>query len=160
MFYWVLPPLGLVVVLDGIVRFSTHIMRRDGTGKEWIRAMAMTLNNHVVLCGLGKLGIRGLEQLISLKQDVIVLEKNPRCPNIAFAEKHGFAVLVGTGREEGITSRLTPAASHFLSGAFQSASTVSVSGCVSCCISNRNRDGMDGRRLPHFMRLAARLRVR
>ena len=33
-FFWVLPPLGMIVVLDGILRFSYHILRRDETGRE------------------------------------------------------------------------------------------------------------------------------
>ncbi len=102
LFYIVLPPLGLVVVLDGIVRFSYHILRRDETGKEWIRAMCTTLNNHVVLCGLGNVGLRTLQQLIRLGEQVAVLEKNPQCPNLAFARKHGIPVRVGHSREEGV----------------------------------------------------------
>jgi Trk K+ transport system NAD-binding subunit len=97
-----MPLLGLVVILDGIVRFSYHILRRDEAGAEWIHAMGRTLNNHVVLCGLGKLGLRTLEQLLALGEQVAVLEKNPSCPNIAFARKHGVPVRVGHSREEGV----------------------------------------------------------
>lgn len=106
MFYWILPPLGLVVVIEGILRFSYHILRRDENGKEWNRAMASTLKNHVVLCGLGKLGLRVLQQLLQLGEDVIILEKNKHSPNIAFAQKNGVSVLIGTGREEGILEDL------------------------------------------------------
>ena len=91
-FYFALPPLGLLVVLDAVVRFSYHILRRDEAGKEWVRAMCKTLDNHVVLCGLGKLGLRTLQQLIRLGEPVAILEKDPQCPNIAFARKHGVPV--------------------------------------------------------------------
>lgn len=101
-FYIALPPLGLVVVLDGIVRFSYHILRLDETGTEWVRAMCKTLNNHVVLCGLGKLGLRTLEQLMTLGELVAVLEKDPQCPNLAYARKMGVPVRVGHSREEGV----------------------------------------------------------
>ena len=100
--YLALPPFGLVVILDGIVRFSYHILRRDETGKEWVQAMCKTLNNHVVLCGLGKLGLRVLQQLIRLGEPVAVLEKNAQCPNLAFARKHGVPVRIGHSREEGV----------------------------------------------------------
>jgi len=101
-FYIVLPPLGLVVILDGIVRFSYHFLRRDETGTEWVRAMCKTLENHVVLCGLGKVGLRTLEQLVRLGEHVAVLEKNPQCPNLAYARRHGVPVHIGHSREEGV----------------------------------------------------------
>jgi Trk K+ transport system NAD-binding subunit len=102
MFYFLLPPFGLAVILDGIVRFSYHVLRRDETGKEWARAMCKTLSNHVVLCGLGRLGLRTLQQLLHLGEKVAVLEKDPQCPNLAFARKHGVPVQIGHSREEGI----------------------------------------------------------
>lgn len=101
-FHLLLPLLGLVVVLDGIVRFSYHILRRDETGPEWTCAMCKTMNNHVILCGLGKLGLRTLEQLLVLGEVVAVLEKDPQCPNLSFARKKGVPVRVGHSREEGI----------------------------------------------------------
>ncbi len=101
-FYIALPPLGLVVILDGIVRFSYHIIRRDETSAEWVQAMCKTLKNHVVLCGLGKVGLRTLEQLLYLGEDVAVLEKDPNCPNLAYARRHGIPVRIGHSREEGV----------------------------------------------------------
>ncbi|HPD31263.1 MAG TPA: NAD-binding protein [Phycisphaerae bacterium] len=109
MFYFVLPPLGFLVFLDAVVRFSYHILRRDEAGEEWIRAMCKTLNNHVVLCGLGKLGLRTLQQLIRLGETVAVLEKNPHCPNLAFARNNGIPVRLGHSREEGVFDDLNVA---------------------------------------------------
>lgn len=101
-FYLLLPPLGLVVILDGIIRFSYHVLRRDENSPEWTRAMCHTLSDHVVLCGLGKLGLRTLEQLIRLGEPVAVLEKDPACPNLSFARRHGIPVRIGHSREEGV----------------------------------------------------------
>ena len=108
-FYFVLPPLGFFVILDAVVRFSYHILRRDETGEEWIRAMCKTLDNHVVLCGLGKLGLRTLQQLIRLGESVAVLEKDPQCPNFAYARKHNVPVRIGHSREEGVFDDLNVA---------------------------------------------------
>lgn len=108
-YFFALPPLGLVVILDGIVRFSYHVLRRDEAGEEWTRAMCKTMSNHIVLCGLGKLGLRTLEQLIYLNQPVAVLEKNPQCPNLAFARKNGVPVRLGHSREQGVFDDLNVA---------------------------------------------------
>lgn len=100
--YVVLPLLGLVVVLDGFIRFSYYAFRRDEMSPEWVRAMSETMNNHVVLFGLGKVGFRVLQQLIALGEHVVVIEKDEHCPNFVFARNHGVPVRIGMGREEGI----------------------------------------------------------
>lgn len=100
--YFVLPTLGLVVVLDGLVRFSYYAFRRDELSPDWVRAMSETMNKHVVLFGLGKVGFRVLQQLIALGEHVVVIEKDEHCPNIAYAKNHGVPVRIGNGREEGI----------------------------------------------------------
>jgi Trk K+ transport system NAD-binding subunit len=109
LFYFVLPIVGLVVVLDGLVRFGYHVLRRDESGNEWMRAMARVYGGHVILCGLGRVGLRILEQLLQLGEDVVVLEKDPENPNAAFAKKNGIPVLIGSGREEGIFDDLNVA---------------------------------------------------
>ncbi|MCB9895225.1 MAG: TrkA family potassium uptake protein [Planctomycetes bacterium] len=102
LFYFILPPLGLILVLDGFVRFTYAVVRRDEHSPDWVRSMSETMNNHVVLFGLGKVGFRILQQLIALHELVVVIEKDPHCPSFAYAAKHGVAVRVGHGREEGI----------------------------------------------------------
>jgi voltage-gated potassium channel len=101
-FYFVLPLVGLLVVLDGLIRFSYYAFRRDEMSPEWVRAMSETMNNHVVLFGLGKVGFRVLQQLLALGENAVVIEKDEHCPNIAFARNHGVPVRIGMGREEGI----------------------------------------------------------
>ncbi len=106
LYYFVLPLLGLVVILDGFVRFGYHVLRRGEHVPEWVRAMAKTYQNHVILCGLGRVGLRVLQQLMRLDEDVVVLEKNADNVNITFAQKNGVPVLIGGGREEGILDEL------------------------------------------------------
>lgn len=105
-FYFALPPLGLAVILDGIVRFSYHILRRDESSGEWVRSMSLTMHDHVVLFGLGKLGLRVLQQLLHLGELVVAVEKDPAGANIAFARQSGVPVLVGHGREPDIFARV------------------------------------------------------
>lgn len=71
--------------------------------------MSKTYSGHVVLCGLGRVGRRTLEQLLALEEDVVVLEKNAENINLTFAKKHGVPVMIGSGREEGILDDLNVA---------------------------------------------------
>lgn len=106
LFYILLPPMGLIAILDGIVQFSIHVLRRDVTSSDWNQAMAKTLNEHVILVGLGKVGLRTLQTLLALGADVVVLEKDSENPNLAFARNNGVPVLIGGGREQGILDQL------------------------------------------------------
>ena len=106
LFYFLMPVLGLVVILDGFVRFGARVLGRGASKVEWVRAMARTFNNHVILVGLGRVGLRVLEQLLHLGEQVVVLEKDPDNHNRAFAKKHGVPVRTGGGREEGILDDL------------------------------------------------------
>jgi Trk K+ transport system NAD-binding subunit len=108
-YYIALPPVGLVVILDGFARFGYHILRRDETGKEWLKAVSQTMENHVVLCGLGKVGFRILQKLVALGEEVVVLEKDADCENLAWARGRGIPVRVGSGREAGIFEDLNVA---------------------------------------------------
>ena len=105
-FYILLPPLGMAVILDAIVRFSYHILRRDESSRDWVKAMSKTMRDHVVLFGLGKLGLRVLQELLRLKELVVVVERDPQSPNLAYARRHGIPVRIGSGREEGILEEL------------------------------------------------------
>jgi Trk K+ transport system NAD-binding subunit len=89
-----------------LARFGYHLLRRDETGGEWMRAMAKTYKNHVILVGLGKVGVRVLEELIRLGEDAVVLERDPQNEHLAFAQKHGVPVLIGNSRQVGILDDL------------------------------------------------------
>jgi len=107
--YFMIPVLGLVVILDAIARFSTHVLRLDESSPEWINSMSRTFEGHVVLFGLGKVGLRVLQQLLHLGEHVVVIEKDPHSPNFAYARKHGVPCLVGSGREEGLMDNVNVA---------------------------------------------------
>jgi len=106
LFYLILPLLGLVVVLDALVRFGYYVLRRDRNNELWVRAMTNTYSDHVVLVGLGRVGLRVLQQLVSLGEDIVCLEKDAENPNIVYAQRHKIPVVIGDGRMEGILEDL------------------------------------------------------
>ena len=90
--YVVLPVLGLAVILDAIVRYSVHLTRLDPTRREWAVALTEQLENHVILCGLGRGGFRVLQELVKLGEDVVVVERKDDCPYVSFARRHEVPV--------------------------------------------------------------------
>ena len=70
------PILGFTIIGEGIVRLALLVVSKRQGEKEWMRVLASTYRDHVILCGLGHLGIRVLQQLLAQGMDVVVLEQN------------------------------------------------------------------------------------
>jgi hypothetical protein len=94
------PLFGFVLVGEGIVRLSLLLASREQGEKEWMKVMASTYRDHVILCGLGHLGSRILQQLLKSNVHVVALEKNPEARFLAEAKATGIPVLVRDAKED------------------------------------------------------------
>jgi Trk K+ transport system NAD-binding subunit len=90
----VYPLLGVTLIGEGIVRFALLMMSRRRGEKEWMKVKAATYRDHVVLCGLGHLGFRVLQQLLHIGRDVVAIEKDGNGPFVEQAKATGVAVLI------------------------------------------------------------------
>jgi len=74
--YVLFPFLGLIIVGIGIIEFSVVAFTFRNRMTEWNNWMAKTMNNHTILVGLGNVGTRILEELISqnISTSVVTLE--------------------------------------------------------------------------------------
>jgi Trk K+ transport system NAD-binding subunit len=88
------PIFGVLLIGEGMVRFALLMISRKHGEKEWMRVMASTYRDHVVLCGLGHLGARVLRELHSAKIPVVVIEKNQEGRFLTLARELGVPVLV------------------------------------------------------------------
>jgi voltage-gated potassium channel Kch len=87
------PILGFSVIGEGIVRLALLMVSKRQGEKEWMRVMASTYRNHVILCGLGHLGIRVLQQLLAQQMDVVVLERNENGKFVSQGKALGVPIL-------------------------------------------------------------------
>lgn len=77
-FFFLLPLFGVGLLAQGLADFGILFFNRRARGKEWQMAVASTMNNHIVLVGLGHLGYRVILKLRDLEQDVVVVEVSPK----------------------------------------------------------------------------------
>jgi Trk K+ transport system NAD-binding subunit len=87
------PLFGVVLLGEGVVRLGLLLASKRQGEKEWMRVMASTYRGHIILCGLGHLGYRVLEQLLAIGQEVIALEQNQEGRFVAQAKAKGVPVL-------------------------------------------------------------------
>jgi hypothetical protein len=98
--YFLVPILGITVVVEAIVEISNMVRDRRRGEAEWCRIMANSMKDHVVLVGLGKLGIRVYHLLRELGQRVVVIERDERAQFLEDVRRDGAPLLLGDARRE------------------------------------------------------------
>jgi voltage-gated potassium channel len=98
--YAVYPILGFLLVGEGVVRLALLMISRRRGEKEWMMVLASTHRDHVVLCGLGHLGFRVLEQLMHGNVPVVVLERVADNPFVTQAKALKVPVLIRDMKED------------------------------------------------------------
>jgi len=99
------PVLGVVLVVNGVVRFGTALLNRQERREAWQVAVASTYRNHVVVCGLGKVGYRVVLQLLRMQQDVVGIERDPQAVFLGVIREEGIPVLVGDARQRDLLEK-------------------------------------------------------
>ncbi len=98
--YFLIPILGLTVVVEAIVEISHMVRDRRRGEAEWCRIMADSMKDHVILVGLGKLGIRVFHLLRGLGQRVVVLERDEQAQFLDEVRRDGSPLFLGDARRE------------------------------------------------------------
>jgi len=96
----VYPLIGFIIFGEGVVRLAMLMISRRHGEKEWTLVMASTYRDHVVLCGLGHLGYRILQQLVQAGVPVIAIEKDGDGRFVAQAKETGAPILLRDMKED------------------------------------------------------------
>jgi voltage-gated potassium channel len=97
-FFFIIPILGLVAVVDGVLRFGTALVNKQARGQKWQVAMASTCRNHVIVCGIGKVGFRVVLELLKFGREVVAIELAPEGRFVEKAKVLGIPVIIGDAR--------------------------------------------------------------
>lgn len=96
----VYPLLGFALLGESLYRLVILIVSREKGEKEWMKVMASTYRDHIVLCGLGHLGYRILQQLLASGAKVVAIEGDASGRFLAEAKATGAPILVRDVRED------------------------------------------------------------
>jgi Trk K+ transport system NAD-binding subunit len=109
---YLMPLFGIVFVAEGVLKLGFTVFNKRDNAEEWIRIMASKSRDHVVLCGLGSVGFRVLEELLALDEQVFVIERDGDGEFIARARALGVEVLIGDARTENLLRSLNVTAAR------------------------------------------------
>ena len=93
LFHFIMPVIGLIVLAQGLADFGSLFFNRKSRNKEWEMAVASTLQNHVVLVGLGHLGYRVALKLHEIGEPLAVIEFNTDADAVTIIKKIGVPVI-------------------------------------------------------------------
>lgn len=74
--FFAVPVVGLGAIADSVVRLGYLIFSSKRKLEEWWIMEASTYRNHVVLCGLGRVGYRIAHELRALGETVVAVDRN------------------------------------------------------------------------------------
>lgn len=97
--FWVTPALGALLVAEGIVKVGSEVLEEDRRRALWVRIMTETFKDHVVVCGLGHVGYRVVEELRALGHDVVGIERDGS-DFVGVLRDAGVPVHVGDARRD------------------------------------------------------------
>ena len=92
--FTIIPPLGIVTVAEGLVRFAFLFFAKTRNDKEWFAVLAQTLKDHVIVCGAGRVGFRVFEQFVKLDVPMVVIERDEEAPFVSAIRAANVPVLI------------------------------------------------------------------
>jgi voltage-gated potassium channel len=100
--FFSVPVIGLALLAEGVVRFFSMVINHETRLEDWHMCLASTYSDHIVLCGLGRIGFRVLEQLKRTQEEVVVIEKDGENPFVKDARALGVPVVVADPTREAV----------------------------------------------------------
>jgi Trk K+ transport system NAD-binding subunit len=97
--FFLLPMLGLLVVVQSTLNFGRRVLDKGSRQEAWQVSLATTFNNHVIVCGLGRIGLRVVTRLIEAGYKVVVIEQSFQSRFVARALGMHVPVIVGDASE-------------------------------------------------------------
>ena len=96
--FFLIPILGLAVVADGLLRFGTALTNKQARGQKWQVAMASIYRDHIIVCGLGRVGYRVILELLKYGRDVVAVEADENGPFMEKAKALGIPLIISDAR--------------------------------------------------------------
>lgn len=89
---------GMIVLTGALVQVFTLFQIRTMLGLDRMQTQINRLNNHVIVCGFGRIGVQLAKELKNAGRDFIIVERDPK--KAAEAESLGLLYLAADATEE------------------------------------------------------------
>lgn len=104
--YFTVPIVGALVLAEGVLRIGSSLLDFNNHRLAWVKIMADTYRDHIVLIGLGHVGFRVLDELLARGRQVIVVESKDGGQFVEEARARGVPLVIGDARRESLLREL------------------------------------------------------
>jgi Trk K+ transport system NAD-binding subunit len=97
---WFTPLAGVFLIAEGLVKVGGSLFDPAARREVWVKLMSEQMRGHVLVCGLGQVGYRVVEELRGLGEDVVCVESDPKESFLDAVHALGVPVHIGDGRRD------------------------------------------------------------
>lgn len=110
--FFVTPFLGVTLLFQGILDFGRFLFDKGSRREAWQVALASTYQNHIIVCGVGRIGYRVTLQLLDAGYDVVAVDRNWKNSFVQEILKFKVPVILGDARELDVLHRAGLSRAH------------------------------------------------
>jgi Trk K+ transport system NAD-binding subunit len=97
--FFLTPLLGLALIFQSVLNFGRLLLDKGSRREAWQVALASTYRNHVIVCGLGRVGLRIVTQLHAAGYEAVVIERDWNSEFVQRVLNLGVPIVLGDARE-------------------------------------------------------------
>lgn len=94
------PIVSVLLIAQGLFKVGASMLDREARREVWDRIMANQMRGHIVVCGLGHVGFRVVEELRILGEDIIAIELDEKDSFVDEVRAMGISVHVADARRD------------------------------------------------------------
>lgn len=98
--YWITPGVGALLIAQGLLKVGASLFDLAARREMWVRIVSEQMRDHVVVCGLGNVGYRVVEELRRLGERVVAVEKRETDSFVDAVRDLEIPVHVGDARRD------------------------------------------------------------
>ena len=98
--FWLTPLVGVFLVVEGLSKVGASLFDSAKRREVWLHIVTSQLRGHVVVCGLGHVGYRVVEELCARGVDVVGIEREEKGGFVELVRAMGVPVLIGDVRRD------------------------------------------------------------
>jgi Trk K+ transport system NAD-binding subunit len=97
--FFLVPLLGLALIFQSVLNFGRLLLDKGSRREAWQVALASTYRDHVIVCGLGRVGLRVVTQLIEAGYEPVAVEQDWNSEFVERVVNLKVPVVLGDARE-------------------------------------------------------------
>ncbi|MGB9751307.1 potassium channel family protein [Roseiflexus castenholzii] len=97
--FFLTPLLGLALIFQSVLNFGRLLLDKGSRREAWQVALASTYRDHIIVCGLGRVGLRIVTQLHAAGYETVVVERDWNSEFVPRVLSLGVPVVLGDARE-------------------------------------------------------------